>query len=263
MSGLEHNYPVFSFIAIFILGLLFGSFFNVVILRLPAEQSFWGGRSHCMKCGKRIAWYHNLPILSFIWLRGKCAECGEKISHQYWMVELATGLLFVWVYLNTGLTVNFVGYTVFSSLLLVISVIDLHHRIIPDELSLGGMVAGFVFSFLWTETSWVHSLVGILLGGGVFLAVALFYEKVAGREGLGGGDVKLLAMIGAWLGFQSILLVILISSAVGSVVGVVYMIWKKGDLKSAIPFGPFLALGAMICAFFGKGLQYLLYPSIP
>lgn len=242
-----------------VLGLLWGSFFNVCIVRIPEAKSLLG-RSKCPRCGRAIRWYHNIPILSFLWLKGQCASCRKRISIQYPLVELSTALLFLWLFYQYGLTLRFMFYTVFTSVLLIISVIDLYHQIIPDELSLGGIVVGFLVSLILKDVSWWESLLGMGLGGGSFFAVSYLYEKLAKREGLGGGDVKLLAMIGAWLGYQSILVVVVASSFLGSVVGGGLMLMKKGNLKTAIPFGPFLAIGALIYLLWGASLQSLLFP---
>ena len=243
-------------------GLIFGSFFNVCILRLPLDESVVKTGSHCPKCKHPIPWYLNIPVLSYLFLRGKCRFCKAKISIQYPLVEIATGLMFLYLFSIYGFGLKFIVYGVFLSALLVVSVIDLHHQIIPDEISLPGIVIGFLVCFLTKDVLWWESLLGILLGGGSFLLIAWGYERFAGREGLGGGDVKLLGMIGAWLGYQSLLVVIVVSSAVGSVVGISFMLIKGKDFKTAIPFGPFLALGAFIYLFWGKALQDILVPSI-
>ncbi len=243
----------------FLCGLIFGSFYNVCIIRIPEEKSLLG-RSRCTKCMQPVVWYHNIPILSYLFLRGRCHYCSKKISVQYPLVELATGILFSWLFLHFGFGLELLFYCIFTSLLLIISVIDFHHQIIPDELSLGGMGIGFISSFILNETIWWESLLGIVIGGGCFFAVAYLYELLAKREGLGGGDIKFLAMIGAWLSYHSILVVVIISSAVGSFVGGGMMLMRRGNLRTAIPFGPFLALGAFIYLFWGDFFQSVLFP---
>lgn len=245
----------------FAFGAIWGSFFNVCILRIPADQSVVTERSRCPQCLQSLRWYMNIPILSFLFLRAKCAYCAKPISWQYPIVELLSGLLFVWLFYRYSWSVRFVGYGIFCSLLLIISVIDLYHQIIPDELSLSGLVIGFVACFALKDITWIDSLLGILAGGGIFFAVAYGYEKFSGREGLGGGDIKLLAMIGAWLGVHSILLTIVLSSFLGAVVGVSLMLFKGKNFRMAIPFGPFLAVGALIYLFWGPQLQILLLPT--
>lgn len=253
--------PWLALAFVFGFGLLWGSFFNVCILRLPVGESVVRHGSRCPKCAKQIRWYQNIPLLSYFALRGKCANCKLPISWQYPVIELVTGILFLAAALHFGLTRQFVGYTVLLSALLVVSVIDLHHRIIPDEISLPGILLGFAASFWLGEISWVESLVGILVGGGSFFAIAYGYEKIAGREGLGGGDVKLLAMIGAWLGYKNVFIVILLSSLLGSLVGIAVMLIQRRDMKTAIPFGPFLSVSAAFCIFAGHLLTDLLFPE--
>ncbi len=248
-------------IFIFVLGLIFGSFFNVVIYRMPEDKSL-GGRSHCRHCKKLIPWFFNIPILGFLYLRARTACCGKRLSWQYPLVELTTGLLFLCLYHAFGLTWTFAAYAVFTSSLIVISVIDFHHQIIPDELSLSGIVLGFGSIFITQNISWSSSLLGILLGGGTFYAIAFTYEWFTGREGLGGGDVKLLAMLGAWLGVHSILIIVVLSTFLGSLVGIALIAFGQKDSKGAIPFGPFLAIAALIFLFFQDELLPQFYPLI-
>lgn len=242
------------------LGLIFGSFFNVCIHRLPREQSVVFPRSYCPQCQVPIPWYLNVPLISFLWLRGRCRFCRVAISIEYPLVELGTAALFLWLYLNHGWSKLFFARMVFLSALWVASIIDLHHQIIPDEISIGGMPVGLVASFWLGQMSWWEPVLGVLLGGGSFLAVSWIYEKLTGREGLGGGDVKLLSMIGAWLGVKSILPVIVVSSAAGSIVGIAYMVLKKKGLKEAIPFGPFLAIGAVAECIWGEVIHEYFFP---
>lgn len=249
-------------IVTFLLGLIWGSFFNVCILRIPDEKSLIPG-SHCPKCKRAIPFYLNVPVLSYLLLRGRCRNCKKAISIQYPLVELVTAGMFLGLFHQYGFGLQWLGFTAFCSLLLVISVIDLYHQIIPDELSLPGIVIGFLFTWLTGELAWWDSLGGLLAGGGVFLAIAFLYEKLAGREGLGGGDVKLLAMIGAWLGLRSILVVIIISCSLGSVIGIGVMWFRGRDLKYAIPFGPFLAVGAIVYLLMGNQINWLLFPELP
>ena len=244
-------------------GLIWGSFFNVCIARLPHDESIVFGGSHCPKCQARIPWYLNVPVVSYLWLQGRCRSCRVSISIQYPLVELATAALFLALFLEFGMGWRWLAYAVFTSILLVISVIDLHHQIIPNELSLPGILIGFGASFLTHDISWAQSLLGCLCGGGIFWLIATVYEKWTGREGLGGGDVKMLGMIGSWLGVQSLIFVIILSSASGSIVGLLLMALKGKNFKTAIPFGPFLALGALIYLFCGTSLRQLLLPEFP
>jgi len=260
-STLVYPSAIFS-ILIFIFGLLWGSFFNVCIFRLPLEKSVIWGRSSCPKCHALIPWFCNIPVISFVLLRGRCRNCKASISIQYPLIELITGFLFFGLYSYYGLSKECLFAIVFCSILLVVSVIDLKHQIIPDEISLPGIIVGFFLSIWLGKISWMDSLLGTVLGGGSFLLVAWGYEKLAKREGLGGGDIKLLAMIGAWLGTQSLLIVIIVSSLVGSLIGIGAMIICKKDFKAAIPFGPFLALGALAYLFWGNELTTVLFPPL-
>lgn len=257
------NGSILGLIASAFFGLIWGSFFNVCILRIPEDESLVTTRSHCPKCGDPIPWYLNIPVASYLYLRGRCRNCKARISVQYPLVEIGTALLFVGLNVKFGWGVHFLLYALFTSLLIVISVIDLYHQIIPDELSLPGILLGFIASFFLHDISWWSSLLGIGLGGGLFLGIAYLYEKLAKREGLGGGDVKLLGMIGAWLGYKSILLIIVMSSALGSIVGIIFMLIHKKDFKTAIPFGPFLAIAALVYVFFGGPIQGFLFPDMP
>jgi leader peptidase (prepilin peptidase)/N-methyltransferase len=243
-----------------VLGLIWGSFFNVVIHRLPLDEPLAMARSKCPNCQAPIPWYLNVPILSYLLLRGKCRACKTPISIEYPVVEFSSAILFLLVFRKFGWSFDFFAYTLFSSSLLVVTVIDLHHQIIPDEISLPGIVLGFGASFFLHEVGWMESLLGIVAGGGTFWAVAFLYEKITKREGLGGGDIKLLAMIGAWLGIKCVFPVIMLSSALGSVVGLTLMAVQRKNFKAAIPFGPFLAASAALCLFFRVSIQNILFP---
>lgn len=244
----------------FLFGLLWGSFLNVCIVRIPAEESIVKGRSRCPHCKNTISWFHNIPLLSYAWLKGVCFSCKKTISVQYPLIELVTGIFFTLLFFRFGPTVDFLAYALLTSILIVISVIDLYYQIIPDELNFFGMAAGFGFSFFLPITWW-DSLGGIALGFCLFFLVAYLYEKWTGREGLGGGDVKMLGMMGAWLGYQSILVIIIISSLLGSLFGVLSLLFLRKSLKTAIPFGPFLAVGGFIYLFFSTQINEFLFPG--
>ena len=237
--------------AIFIFGAMIGSFLNVCIVRLPEERSIVRPRSHCPSCGHQIAWYDNLPVVSFVLLRGRCRVCGVRISPLYPTVELLTGALAVALWMRLGTTLAFAGYFLFAAALVTITFIDLDHRIIPDVISLPGIVVGLAVSFVSPLVTPLGALLGVLAGGGVLLGIATGYEMLRGREGMGGGDVKLLAMIGAFLGWQSVFVTLMVASLIGSIIGVGLMIYQRADTKLAIPFGPFLAGGALVSLFFG------------
>ncbi|MDD2273479.1 MAG: prepilin peptidase [Desulfuromonadaceae bacterium] len=238
----------------FIFGTLVGSFLNVCICRLPKDESIVSPPSHCPVCSYQIRWYDNIPLLSYLLLRGKCRGCGTGISIQYPLVELLNGILTMLLFFRFGPTLLFATLFLFCSALVVITFIDIEHQIIPDEISLPGIVVGFALSFFLQGHGWLNSLLGILLGGGSLLLVAYSYQRLTGKEGMGGGDIKLLAMMGAFLGWKAVPFIIFASSLIGSVVGVSIMLLQKKDSKLAIPFGPYLALGAVLYLFYGKAL---------
>ena len=235
-------------------GLVVGSFLNVCICRLPEGQSVVSPPSRCPHCSHRIRWYDNIPLLSYLLLRGRCRGCGARISLQYPLVELLNGILTLLLFLRFGPTLTFAALFLFCSALVVITFIDLEHQIIPDEISLPGIVIGLILSFFLPGQSWLNSLLGILLGGGSLLLVAYLYQLLTGKEGMGGGDIKLLAMMGAFLGWKAIPFIIFASSLVGSLVGITIMLLQKKDSKLAIPFGPYLAFGAVLYIFYGRAL---------
>lgn len=238
----------------FILGAIIGSFLNVCIYRIPEGLSVVSPASRCPQCKAAIRWYQNIPIISYLYLRGRCAGCGVRISLRYPVVEALTGLLFVLVWRQFGGVFVIPVYWLFAASLVVVSFIDLDHRIIPDAISLPGTVVGFLLSFLVPWVSWQDSLLGILLGGGSLLLVAKVYHLLTRVEGMGMGDVKLLAMIGAFLGWKAVLPVVFIGSLSGAMVGVPLMLLKRTGGRLAIPFGPFLATGAVIYLLYGERL---------
>lgn len=238
----------------FIFGAVVGSFLNVCICRMPRDESVVSPPSHCPGCGYRICWYDNIPLVSYLLLRGKCRGCGSHISWQYPLVELINGLLTLALFLRFGPTLTFLVFFLFCSSLVVVTFIDIEHQIIPDEISLSGIVVGFACSFFLPWLGWLNSLAGILLGGGSLLLVAWGYHRLTGKEGMGGGDIKLLAMMGAFLGWRAVPFIIFAGSLVGSVVGISMMLFQKRDSKLAIPFGPYLALGALLYIFYGRSL---------
>lgn len=242
-------------IALYILfaGMAVGSFLNVVIYRLPLGLSVVRPRSRCPKCETPIKAAHNVPVLSYLLLRGKCAYCGVAISIRYPFVEALTGALWLGVWLRFGPTAECAANIILVTLLVAITFIDIDHLIIPDSMSLGAIPLGLAFSLV-TPVGWKASLIGTIAGGGVLILVAEGYRLLAKREGMGYGDVKLLAGLGAFLGWQAIPFIILVGSVTGAAVGVAAMRLSKGDLKTEIPFGPFLALGALVYVFRGKEL---------
>ena len=241
-----------------IFGTMIGSFLNVVILRLPDHnQSIVYPASHCPQCSSPLHWYENIPIISYLMLRGKCSHCKMPISLQYPIVELTMALLAAALMYKFQLSIAAAGYFLFSAALLVVIVIDIHHQIIPDVISLPGIILGVLFSLVSDTVTWQSSLIGLLAGGGVLYAVAYFYFLLRKVDGMGGGDIKLLAMIGAWLGWQSLPFVIFASSFSGSIVGLIAMFYQKKGGRTRIPFGPFLSLSALIYTFYSEKILYL------
>lgn len=251
--------PLLLFIAA-IFGAIVGSFLNVVILRLPEQQqSIVFPASHCPVCETPLHWYENIPILSYLLLRGKCGHCSTAISLQYPLVELMMALLSAALLYRFGMSVSAGSYFIFCAALVVIIFIDIHHQIIPDVISLPGIILGFLCSFVIASVTWQSSLIGLLVGGGVLYAIALIYFMLRKIDGMGGGDIKLLAMIGAWLGWQSLPFVIFASSLTGSVAGIIAMFYQKKGGRTRIPFGPFLSLAALTYTFFSEQILYFFH----
>lgn len=237
---------------VFTFGAIIGSFLNVCIARLPDGRSVVTPPSHCPKCQTYLSWYENIPILSYLVLGGRCRTCKIRISPIYPAVEVLTGALAVALFLRLGPTLAFAGYFAFAAALVVITFIDLDHQIIPDVISLPGIVVGLAFSLVSPLVTPIDAILGVLAGGGVLLSVAWLYKTFRGQDGMGGGDIKLLAMIGAFLGWQSIFVTLFVGSVIGSIIGVVVMLYEGADSKLAIPFGPFLAGGALVYLFWGE-----------
>lgn len=242
-------------------GAIIGSFLNVCILRLPKEESIITPGSHCPHCQNPIKFYDNIPLVSYLLLKGKCRYCQEPISAQYPLVEGITALSSLVLFMKFGPSLNYIFYFSFVSALIVITLIDLYHQIIPDVISLPGIGVGIIASLIIPQMSFKASVIGALLGGGSLFIVATLYQWLFKREGMGGGDVKLLAMIGAFLGWKAVILTILLGSLFGSIIGILIMVSKGKDFKYAIPFGPFLAIGAVISLFYQNEiiLWYLRY----
>lgn len=236
---------IFYVLSAFVIGSCMGSFGNVLIYRLPLGESVLG-RSRCQNCKKTVAWYNNIPLFSYFLLRGSCSSCKFKFSFRYVVVEFITAVLFSLVILKYGLTWLSLEYLIFVFALVTASFIDIDHMILPDEITLGGLCIGIIGAAVNIERSFFEAFLGFLLGGGALWLVAYIYYVFTGREGLGGGDIKLLAWIGAILGWKAIPFVILSSSILGSVVGFAISNGRKNKLKTMIPFGPFLAIGAIL-----------------
>ena len=242
----------------FIFGAVVGSFLNVCIFRIPAKASIIKPLSQCPHCHHPIRFYDNIPIISFILLRGKCRDCGGKISWRYPLVELITALLALLLFLQFGLTLKFLAFFIFTAVLIVITFIDLDHQIIPDILTLPGIPIFLLLAIFVVKVPWLEALIGLLIGGGMLFAIAFIYQIITKREGMGGGDIKLLAMIGAFLGWKSLIFILLFSSFSGAIVGIAAMIIKKQDMKYAVPFGPFLSAAAIAYLFWGDSFMRVL-----
>jgi len=231
-------------------GAIVGSFLNVCIIRLPKGESIITPGSHCPHCNHPIKFYDNIPLVSYLLLGGKCRYCKRSISAQYPLVEGTTAISSLLLFLKYGLSLSYFFYFSFVAALIIITIIDLYHQIIPDVISIPGIGVGLLGALIIPHITFFNSLLGILLGGGSLFVVATFYQWLFKREGMGGGDVKLLAMIGAFLGWDAVILTILLSSLIGSITGIIIMVLKGKDFKYAIPFGPFLSLGAVIALFY-------------
>ncbi|MEE8076870.1 MAG: prepilin peptidase [Candidatus Binatia bacterium] len=262
--------PIVYSLIVFVFGALVGSFLNVCIFRLPKGESIVSPPSHCPACNTPIPFYDNIPLISYLFLRTRCRFCNARISLRYFVVELLMAVLAVVLLPRVGLGFSYFVYFVFVASLIVVTFIDLDERIVPDVISLPGIGLGLLLSIVnWllpidslsVLPSPMSSLIGILLGGGSLLLVAWAYQLFTGREGMGGGDVKLLAMVGAFLGGPAIPVALFLASIVGSLVGLVLMIREQADGKLALPFAPFLCLGALLHLFIGDKLLdfYLLH----
>jgi len=237
---------------VFIFGLLWGSFANVVIYRWPKGESFVLGRSQCPNCSKVIAWWQNIPVFSFLFLRGKCFYCSSKISFKYPFVELLMGSLFALIFYRFGWSWITLEYLIFGFGLVVVSFIDLEHLLLPDLFTLSGIAIGLAGAYFNPDRSFVDAILGVLVGGGLLWSVAVIYFYLRKREGMGGGDIKLLAWIGAILGLSSIPVVVLFASLWGSFFGLAVNLRHRKGAQAVIPFGPYLALGALFYMFFGE-----------
>ncbi len=248
----------------FIIGLIVGSFLNVCIYRLPRSLSIVSPPSACPRCHESIKPWHNVPVISFIVLQGKCRNCGGPISFRYPLVELLNGFLYLTVVTSFGMGMHTLLICMLVSALVVITFIDLDFQIIPDALTLPGIVIGLVSaSFLFPDpflagdagheiVGVTNSLAGLLLGGGLFYLIANLGRLMSGTDALGGGDIKLMTMVGAFMGWKAVLLTTFVGSVTGSLAGIFLIVAKGKGRKSKIPFGPFLALGALVTLFYGE-----------
>jgi len=236
---------------VFLIGAIVGSFLNVCIYRLPRHESILFPASHCPNCGKPIKFYDNIPLLSYVVLRGKCRHCKQNISARYPIIETISGLLAIAIVIKYGLTLHSLLLLLLVFSLIIITFIDLDFQIIPDIVSIPGTIAGIGASFFIPTVSWTDSILGILAGGGFLFIIAVTYKWLTNRDGMGGGDIKLLAMAGAWFGWKAIPFILLISSFIGALIGSISLLLAKKSLRYKIPFGPFISIAAIIYIFFG------------
>jgi leader peptidase (prepilin peptidase) / N-methyltransferase len=236
---------------IFLFGLCVGSFLNVCIHRLPRGGSLLRPRSRCPGCEYELSWYDNIPVVSYAVLRGRCRKCGARISLRYPIVELLTAFVFLWHYFIFGLAALMVVRILFACALIVLFAIDLEHQILPNLITLPGIVAGLIFSLAFPPGV-LDALIGAVVGGGVLWLIGEAYYRYAGQEGMGGGDVKMLAMVGAFLGWKLVLVTLIVSSLAGSILGLLLIASRRGNMKQALPYGTFLAVGALFASLYGE-----------
>jgi leader peptidase (prepilin peptidase)/N-methyltransferase len=242
-----------------LVGAAVGSFLNVCICRIPAGLSIVFPPSHCPHCGHPIRVHDNIPLVSYLVLGGKCRDCREGISYRYPLVELITAVFAGLLFWKSGLTPAYPAMFLFICMLIVITFIDLDHQIIPHILTLSGIPVFAALAVVFLRLSAIDAFLGIMIGAGTLYFVAVYYEALTGREGMGGGDVNLLAMMGAFLGWKALLFILLVSSLLGAVVGVALILGKGKDMRYAVPFGPFLCAAAVLHLFFGECLSGLFF----
>jgi leader peptidase (prepilin peptidase)/N-methyltransferase len=235
------------------IGAVIGSFLNVCIHRIPRGLSIvWPG-SACPSCKRQLSWDENIPVASYLALGGRCRSCRAPISARYPIVELLSAAMFAAAYWYFGPTPLLVSRLVFGCALIVLFAIDLEHHLLPNVITLPGIAVGFLFSLI-TEPGWLSSALGILVGGGILFSIAEGYYRLRQEEGLGMGDVKMLAMVGAFIGWKLTLVTLMMASFAGSIVGLLLIASRRGTMKYALPFGTFLAMGAMLAATVGPAI---------
>ncbi len=244
-----------SYILLFVAGLVIGSFLNVCILRIPYGESIIRPGSRCAQCKTPIFWFDNIPLLSFIRLRARCRWCGGKISWRYPLVECLNGVSYLGIVYKFGWTHSALVYALFLSSLLVVTMIDIDHFVIPDVITLPGLVIGFFTAAFILPVGWAGALLGIALGGGILWMLAAVSPYLFGKEGLGGGDIKFLAMIGAFLGWQHVCMTLFLASCAGAMVGIGLMAFRNLERGQYLPFAPFLAAGAVASLFLYQELS--------
>jgi leader peptidase (prepilin peptidase) / N-methyltransferase len=255
MEGLVFSDPAYSTlfqIYFFLVGLVVGSFLNVCIYRIPLKRSLVSPGSHCPSCDMKIPLYYNMPLISYILLAGKCGNCKARISVVYPIVELSTGLLFWILYLQFGVSIPFLIYAIFGCMMILLMWIDYFHRLLPWVITIPGIILGFAFSFINPFVTPRDSLIGFVIGGLMPFAALLIYQLIRHKEGLGHGDIVMLAMVGTFLGWQQVLLILFFSSLLGSIIGGLFiLIFHKGsDFK--LPYGTFIAIASLAAVFWGQ-----------
>ena len=241
-----------NYMLIFILGLIVGSFSNVCIYRIPKNESIIYPASHCLKCRTTIKPVDNIPLLSYVLLKGRCRNCGSKISIQYPIVELLTGIIYLIIYLIYGLSIQSLIYIILSSALIIIAFIDLNEMIVPDVISLPGIGVGLILSFFVPYITFINSVSGVVVGGGIILIIALVGSMIFKKEAMGGGDIKLAAMIGAFLGWRYTIISLFLGFFLGALAGIFLILSKIKSREDMVPFGPFIALGSLITLLWGE-----------
>lgn len=246
-------------ILVFIVGAVVGSFLNVCIHRIPEDRSIAFPASHCPKCGQAIRWYDNIPLFGYLILKGRCRDCRERISFRYPLVEALTAVFALSLYGKFGFGLPCLVAFLFICSLIVITFIDLSHQIIPHVITLPGIPVFFLGAVFVMGLTPMDAFVGLMTGVAVLYLIAVYYESITGQEGMGGGDVNLLGMLGAFLGWQSLLFILLIGAFAGAIVGLTLMFFQGKNLKYAVPFGPFLSLGGVVYLFWGERLRMILF----
>jgi len=252
---------------VFVFGTVIGSFVNVCTFRLPRRESIVAPGSHCMNCESPISWYDNIPIVSYLALRGRCRYCASRISPRYLLIELGTALIFLAALWRFGLTPALLVYWALLATLVVVTVIDMERYIIPGRITLAGIAAGLVVAACASisgesggliVSSLPEAVLGLLVGGGSLWLIDRFAVHLFNKTGMGGGDVRLLAMLGTFLGWRQVLVIVLIGSVTGAIVGIPVVLGRRRPdaerISHYIPFGPFLALGGAVSLFFGESL---------
>ncbi len=250
----ENNISELLLLLAALLGLLWGSFLNVVIYRLPRKESIVTGRSYCPSCRNTISFYDNIPVVSYILLRGRCRHCGAQIGFRYPMVEIVMGIMSWFLFSVYGLSLEYFVQFVFIASMLVLMFVDFYHQLLPDGMTLTGIACGILLSVFRENLVFNDAIIGTLLGAGGLFVVAEIYFRWSKVEGMGFGDVKMLGMIGSFVGWKGVLLTLFLGSLMGSAIGVFLIVLRGGHLKTKLPFGTFLGFGAIVTSVFGTSL---------